>query len=380
MKDLDSWLRHLPLSSCPPLEGLADWYFTGIAQPKDGSFWWPTSLSLKYRDVDTPALHLGGWFCVFLDNTIRAYQGIRTYGRTERCRASQRLLIGPWIHGPNQVGARKVGELDFGDEVVIDLNGIRIRWYDYWLKGIDNGVMDDPPIKVFLMGDNKWITLDTWPPPDTDYKEIYLRGGDSGSAKSLNDGVLTFYPSGSIEHPDSYIYDPEDPIESLLKYPQLGPRDHRKVEERMLTYTSEMLAESLTLLGPVKAYLYCLSSARDTDWMVRLCDVWPDGRSMSVCDGALRASYRNSLEHPELLIPEKVYMFEVDLWSTAQVFKAGHRLRVEITSSDFPRYDRNMNTGGSYGEEVKGQVAINTIFHDASRPSHLVLPVMQRKP
>ena len=376
-KELDSWLRHLPIKSCPPLDGLADWYYTGLAHPEDGPFWWPTSLSLKYREVDVPVLHLGGWFCVFLDNTIRAYQGIRASGRTERCRANQRLLIGPWIHGPSQVGARNVGELDFGKEAVLDLNELRSRWYDYWLKGIDNRVMDGPPIRIFLMGANRWLTLETWPPTGIDYRPMYLREGPGNPTASLNDGALTFNPPRDTERPDSYTYDPEDPIQSLLKYPQLGPRDHRKVEERMLTYTTEALAEDLTLLGPVKAYLHGLSSARDTDWVVRLCDVWPDGRSMSVCDGVLRARYRNGLEHAELLTPQQVYTFEIDLWSTAQVFQGGHRLRVEVTSSDFPRYDRNMNTGDVFGEEVRGQTAINTVFHDASRPSYILLPIMK---
>jgi putative CocE/NonD family hydrolase len=145
----------------------------------------------------------------------------------------------------------------------------------------------------------------------------------------------------------------------------------------MLTYTTEPLRSDLTVVGPVKAVLSGLSSAPDTDWVVRLCDVWPDGRSMSVCDGILRARFRDSLERPALMEPGRVYRFEVDLWATAQVFEAGHRVRVEVTSSDFPRYDRNLNTGGPFGEEVRGQVAVNTIFHDSPRPSYVVLPILR---
>jgi putative CocE/NonD family hydrolase len=144
----------------------------------------------------------------------------------------------------------------------------------------------------------------------------------------------------------------------------------------MLTYTSEKLKEPLSVVGPVKAILYGLSSAPDTDWVVRLCDVWPDGRSISVCDGILRGRYRNSSECEELMVPDQIYRFEVDLWATAQTFLPGHRIRVQVTSSDFPRYDRNLNTGGPFGEEVLGQVAANTIFHDALRSSHVVLPIM----
>ena len=143
----------------------------------------------------------------------------------------------------------------------------------------------------------------------------------------------------------------------------------------MLTYTMLPLEGDLTVVGPVKAILYGTSSAPDTDWVVRLCDVWPDGRSLSVCDGILRARYRDSLSHTELMKPEQVYRFEVELWATAQVFAAGHRLRVEVTSSDFPRYDRNLNTGGAFGRESHGHVANNTLFHDRMRPSHILLPI-----
>jgi putative CocE/NonD family hydrolase len=374
--ELESWYRMLPLKWCPPLEGVADWYFTHLAHPEDGPYWWQTNMCLRFAEVDVPILHFGAWFDVFLDGTLRAFQGIRTQSRSEHCRRNQRLIIGPWIHGPGAAGRSTAGELDFGPQAVFDLQAYRLRWYDYWLKGIQNGVMDEPAVRLFLMGDNRWLEFDRWPPPGITYRPLYFREGTGASAASLNNGGLTFEPPSAPERPDSFVYDPEDPVPSLLLYPELGPRDHRPVEGRMLTYTTPVLEQDLTVIGPVKAVLYGMSSAPDTDWVVRLCDVWPDGRSMSVCDGILRARYRHSLERPELLVPGKVERFEVDLWSTAQVFKAGHRLRVQVTSSDFPRYDRNLNTGGPFGEEARGQVAVNTIFHDALRPSHLLLPVM----
>jgi hypothetical protein len=156
----------------------------------------------------------------------------------------------------------------------------------------------------------------------------------------------------------------------------LGPKDHRPLEGRVLTYTSNVLQSDLAVVGPVTAVLHAASSAPDTDWVVRLCDVWPDGRSMPVCDGILRARYRDSLSQPSLLAPGEIYRFQIDLWSTAQVFKAGHRLRVHVTSSDFPRYDRNLNRGGPFGEETRSAVASNTVFHDAARPSQLLLPIL----
>ena len=374
VEEVESWYCNLPIRSCAPLEGLADWYFGALDHPEDGPYWWPTSLSTKFSDVDVPAVHVGSWFDVFLGGVLRCFQGIRTQGRTETCRKAQRLIIGPWLHG--RVGGREIGDLDFGPEAPLDLHGHRLRWYDYWLKGEDNGAMDGAPVRVFLMGDNRWLDMETWPPDDVAYREVYFREGSGAEEGSLNNGRLTFSPPGDAERPDSFAYDSDDPVPSLLLYPETGPTDHRPVEGRMLTYTSDVLKKDLTVVGPVKVVLYGLSSAPDTDWVVRLCDVWQDGRSMSVCDGILRARYRCSLEQPELMAPERIYRFEVDLWATAQVFSAGHRLRVAVTSSDFPRYDRNLNTGGAFGEEARGQVAVNTVFHDVMRPSHIVLPVI----
>jgi len=370
MEEMESWHRHLPLKSFPPLEGLADWYFEQLDHPEDGPYWWPTDLSTRFSEVDVPIVHWNGWFDYRFDVTLNAFQGIRAHGRSERCRKGQRLVIGPWCHVPPPAW-----ELDFGPEAVLDEYACRLRWYDYWLKGMENGVMDEPLVRVFLMGANRWLEMEDWPPSEVAYRPIYLREGTGRSDASLNNGGLTFVLPGGAEQPDSYLYDPADPIPSLRTFEDTGPKDHRSVEGRMLTYTSAVLERDLTVVGPVQAVLYGLSSAPDTDWMVRLCDVWPDGQSMSVCDGVLRARYRNSLEREELLIPGQIYRFEVDLWATAQVFQAGHRLRVQVTSSDFPWYDRNLNTGGPFGEEVRGQVAVNTVFHDAMRPSHVVLPL-----
>ena len=374
-EELESWYRHLPLKRFPPLEGIADWYFEDLEHPEDGPYWWAASLTTKFGEVETPMLHFGAWFDVFLDGTLRCFRGIQAKGRTEACRRAQRLIVGPWVHGPGNAANRETGELDFGPEAAFDMHAYRLRWYDYWLRGIENGVMDEPPVQAFLMGENRWVHLETWPPKAASYRPIYFREGTGRSEASLNNGGLAFEAPGEAERPDSFAYDPEDPTPSVIIYPELGPKDHRAVEGRLLTYTSEALTEDLTVMGPVKAVLYGLSSAPDTDWVVRLCDVWPDGRSMSVCDGILRARYRNSPERSELMAPGRIYRFDVDMWNTAQTFKAGHRLRIEVTSSDFPRYDRNLNTGGTFGEEVQGQVAVNTVFHDAMRPSHVVLPV-----
>jgi putative CocE/NonD family hydrolase len=372
MSEIESWNHHLPLKSFPPLEGLADWYFEQLDHPEYGSYWWSTDLSTRFSEVDVPIVHWNGWFDYRLDVTLNSFQGIRNYGRSARCRKGQRLIIGPWCHFPPPSW-----ELDFGSEAEIEENEYRLGWYDYWLKGIENRIMDEPSVRIFLMGPNRWLEMHDWPPSQVTYQPVYLREGTGRSENSLNNGKLTFEPPGRDESPDSFLYDPQDPVPSQRKFEDAGPKDHRAIEGVMLTYTSEILEQDLIVIGPLKGVLYALSSALDTDWVVRLCDVWPDGRSMWVCDGILRARYRNSIEREELMVPGQIYRFEVDMWATAQVFQAGHRMRVHVTSSDFPWYDRNLNTGGAFGEQVYGQVAINTVFHDALRPSHVLLPVIQ---
>jgi len=371
------WERHLPLKDFPPLKDIPDGrpYFDLLDHPNDGPWWWDRDLSHRYAEIDVPIFHLASWFDIFLGPQLGHFQGIRAQGRSEACRTSQRLLIGPWLHAPENVGKRQAGELDFGVNAELDLAALRLPWFDYWLKGIDNGVLDGPPVRAFLMGTNRWLEFDSWPPNGVSYTPLYLRTGTGRSETSLNSGAATFVPPASTEQPDTYSYDPEQPVPSLVAYPDFGPHDYQALEQRMLTYTTTSLEQELVIVGPVRAIVYASSSAPDTDWVVRLCDVYPDGRSMSVCDGILRARYRDSLQRPTLMEPGQIYQFQVDLWATAQSFPPGHRLRVELTSSDFSRYDRNLNTGGPLGEEASGQVAINTIYHNRTHPSHVLLPI-----
>ena len=377
LASIEQVCQHLPLKSCPPLEKAgADWYFEWLDHPEDGAYWHMLDVGHKLGEIDAPTVHLGGWFDPFIHATLDCFAGVRARGWSETCRQGQRLVVGPWIHWAPDVSRRYVGELDFGEAADIEFNAVQRRWFDYWLKGVDTGVPDETPIRIFLMGVDRWLDLADWPPPGATNRSVYFRSGAGRTAESLNSGRLTFAPPDDVEEPDGFVYDPSDPVPSLLAYPQLGPTDHRSIESRMLTYTSDPLERDLIVVGPLTAVLYGRSSAPDTDWVIRLCDVWPDGRSLSIRDAILRARYRSSFEHPEPMTPGQVYRFELDLGATAQVFKVGHRLRVEVTSSDFPRYDRNLNTGGPFGTETDGRAAVNTVLHDAMRASHLVLPVM----
>ena len=381
-EEMDSWYARLPLHPCPFFEGLSDWFNEWLQHPTDDGYWDAFNMDKFHDQVEAPMYHLGGWFDIFLTGTFKHYMGIKQRGRTEKARQSQKLIVGPWVHGPGAINTQSAGEFDFGSDAAEDFNELRLPWFDYWLKGVDTGIMDTPPVRIFVMGRNEWRDESDWPLPDTQYTNYYLHGGQSDSIKSLNDGTLSTQPPEGSENPDSFVYDPLQPVPTrggnTLNIPG-GVYDQHEVEELCLTFTSESLTEELDVTGPVKAVIYGLSSAPDTDWVVRLTDVHPDGYSRLLCDGILRARYRDSFENPELLEIGKVYKYEIDLWATSNVFLPGHRVRVSVTSSCFPRFDRNLNTGGSIHNEAAGQVAINTVMHDEMRPSHIVLPVIKRK-
>jgi putative CocE/NonD family hydrolase len=390
----------VPLERSPLFVEPFCWMHDLLAHPDEDAFWDEFNFEKQYHRIDTPIYHMAGWFDIFLDGSLRNFIGLVKNGRSRATRSNQKLIIGPWTHGPT-VGdpafARYVGDMDFGPHAVLDFNAEMLRWYDYWLNGTATGVLDEPRVRYFLMGANEWRTADAWPPPDTEVIQFYLHGGKSGSAQSLNDGRLSAEKPGPKEKPDSYRYDPADPVptlggNTLYSGPRktgtgeenpdfastAGPRDQRPVEPRCLTYTSEPLATDLDVVGPVLMSLFASSDCLDTDFAAKLCDVFPDGRSILVTDGILRARYRKGRSRPKLLKPDKVYYFEIDLWSTAWRFAAGHRLRLAITSSNFPRFDRNLNTGADPARDKTMKLAVNTVYHDRECPSQLSLPVLRK--
>jgi putative CocE/NonD family hydrolase len=370
-EEMAGWFRHLPLKSFPPAEGMGAWYFQALDHPEDGSYWWRNDVAQKLTEISVPIMHLCGWFDFALGHNLDHFTDLQQNGHSQ---CGQRLLIGPWGH--LNLGDRVSGDVDFGPEAVVDIDHLQLEWFETWLKGIRNDALEGPPVRLFMMGENRWIEMDTWPPPTVDYQPFYFREGPGSSDASLNNGSLRFEKPSNEEKPDSLLYDPDQPIPSLASDIDSLPKDYRSLEHEMLTYTSEPLEQPFRVVGPVKATLYGCSSALDTDWVVRLCDVWPDGRSMSVCDGILRARFNHSAMDEELLVQNQVYKFDIDLWATAQTFLPGHKIRVQVTSSDFPRYDRNLNTGGPFGEEIQGKAAVNTVFHEPLRPSHILLPIM----
>ena len=365
-------------------EGIAPWFFDWLDHPARDEYWERWSIERRYTNVRVPAPHIAGWYDIFLDGSIRNYCGLRDQAAEERARAGQRLLIGPWHHVP---WAPIVSGWDFGDEARSGVNEWQLRWFEHWLKGVPNNVPDDPPVRIFVMGENRWREEREWPLSRARATQYFLHGG--GMANSLNgDGTLS-RERPAEEDADMFIYDPRAPTLSLggrscCRYliSPMGPADQRPVEitNGVLVYTTPPLPENLEVTGPVTAVLFAATTARDTDWTVKLVDVYPDGRAINIADGILRARYRKSISAPELLEPGGIYEYRVDLGSTSNLFRTGHRMRVEVSSSNFPCYDRNLNTGNGMGDEWIADcvVATQTIFHDLARPSHIVLPIVPR--
>jgi putative CocE/NonD family hydrolase len=391
----------LPLASHPAMDDAFRWLHDLLARADDADYFAPFNFEEQYGAIDAPIYHMAGWFDIFLDGSLRNFTGLQKEAKSRDTRDKQKLIIGPWSHGPSvqdPAFARHVGDMDFGPAAVVDFNGEMLRWYDYWLNGTATGVLDEPRVRYFLMGANEWRSADTWPPPNVKPQRWFLRETANERINSLNDGSLSLEKPGRKEKPDRFEYDPARPVTTVggntlysgarksgrgEENPDFaitaGPRDQRPVEGLCLTYTSEPLAANLDVVGPVTVTLWASSDCVDTDFVAKLCDVFPDGRSILVVDGIVRARYRKRRFRPRFLKPNKVYRFDINLWPTAWRFAAGHRLRVAITSSNFPRFDRNLNTGLNPSESDKMKVATNTIYHDKKHPSHLTVCVAEMK-
>jgi len=374
---------HLPLCELPEVANLTPYVKDWLAHPDYDDYWRAAAPCEHYENITTPALNFGGWYDLFLGGTLANYAAMK--GRTP-----QKLVIGPWVHGYNGgvYPARNFGLM--AHDGVADVTAMQTRWFDHFLKGEANGVLDEPPVKIFVMGPDVWREEADWPLPDTDWQQWYLHSAGSAGTKPA-DGVLA-RTTPDKEPADSYLYDPRNPVPTvggasflpgLFIAANAGPRDQREVEQRadVLCYTSEVLTADMEVTGPVRLVLYVSSSAADTDFTGKLVDVHPDGTALILTDGILRARYRESLSTQKLMTPGEVYRLEIDLVATANVFFAGHRIRLEVSSSNFPRFDRNTNSGGVIAQETEADFvrATNTVWHDAVRASHLILPVIARR-
>jgi uncharacterized protein len=376
----DEVQRHLPLNTMQQLVGRrANFYDDWLANPDYNAYWKPLNVEEMFAKVTVPVHTFGGWFDIFSQGTLRGYVGMSQKGPTERIRRGSNIVIGAWGHGSTQ----KTGDIDFGPTAHVNEQALQLRWYDYWLKGIDNGLAAEPPVKLFVMGRNEWVLENEYPLARTEYRPFYFASG--GKANSdRGDGRLTWQKPTASSPADRFRYDPNDPVPSIggnnccgTPTPA-GPRDQRPTERRpdVLVYTSEPLSQEIEVTGPVKVVLHASSDAPDTDFVAKLVDVYPDGTSYNMAEGIVRARYRESVAASTPLTPGKVYRFEIDMVGTSVAFLTGHRIRVHITSSHFPQFDRNPNTGARFGATTEVRVAEQTIVHDADHPSHILLPVI----
>ena len=348
--------------------------FRDVVTHNDKEYWNQAAEALNMDEIDIPVFSFAGWYDTEMTPGVLA-----NYRKLEDRKADKlpanRLLIGPWIHSADMLNV--VGQLDFGlasSGVMTDITGQHLRWFDRWLKSKENGVDKDPPVRIFVMGANTWRDEGEWPLSRTKYRKYYLHSGGQANTRDGNGALGTSLPGD--EQPDSYLYDPRNPVPSNEM--GMGAFDQRAVESRpdVLAYTTPTLEKDLEVTGPVRLKIYAATSAVDTDFTGKMVDVWPDSAAYNVAEGIVRARFRRSADDPELLRPEEVYEYDIDLGGTSNVFKAGHRIRLEISSSNFPKWARNLNTGANPGEDASPRVAAQTVYHDQKRASHIVLPVI----
>jgi len=372
----------LPLRDAPyfKIDGLAErftkWMATDStleALPSIESLCWP------YEKVTIPCLHVGCWFDIYAGGTLSNYLGMVTKGGSKYSRDSQHLMVGPWTHGKNLTAF--TGAVHFGPQAsgaASLLHETHMSFFDKYLKGIDVPL---PKVKFFTMGKDQWENADTWPPSTIKGRRLFLHSkGQANTA--FGDGKLGWKEPGT-EPPDTFIYDPHNPVLTLggrtLPTGRLvpGPFDHSSIEHRqdILCYSTLPLGEDLEITGPLVLHLFASTSAKDTDFMTKLIDVYPDGRAFNLAEGFIRARYRKSILHAEMVNPGEINEYIIDMVATSCLFRKGHSIRIEITSSNFPRVDRNMNTGNMFGQDTKGIAATQNVYHQSGCSSYIDLPV-----
>jgi len=376
-------LFNFPDPAAAPIStnAVAPYFLDWLAHPSYDDYWKPLAIEERYADINVPILHIAAWYDIFQGGSLRNYIGIKAHGGSDAALRGQHLFV---TIGGHAGGGRKIGDIDFGPAAAeFNENEITLKWYQYLFQGAQNEFAGKP-VKIFVMGANHWREEDDWPLARAQSTKFFLHS--SKGANSLRgDGVLSTTAPRS-EQSDHYLYDPSNPAPTIGgplccdgMHLTPGPRDQRPVEARddVLVYTTPAFSQDTEVTGPVSLEVFAQSSAVDTDFLGKLVDVGADGFAQNLTEGIIRARYRNSQEKPELMNPGQVYKFVIDLWSTSNVFLKGHSLRLEISSSNFPRFDRNMNTGEVQAAAQRYVSATNTIYHDAEHPSVLILPMVK---
>lgn len=358
--NIDDWHKKTPLFPTQFFDGLSDWYNDWLENPPPSDYWNEFDMSDHFGNIDIPIYHLGGWFDVFLNGTLKFYQGVSKNGKSDKAKQNQRLIVGPWVHGPTNIDNRFAGEFDFGPDAALDFNELRLPWFDFWLKGKNNGIDETKKINFFVMGKNEWKQADEWPLKNTTYTKYYFNKKLNGEIKSLYSGTLS--DKKEIENSQlSFTNNLNNPVPSLggntLSIPN-GVFEHSSVDKQCITFSTNPLENELEVTGPVSAEIYVNSDQENSDWVVRLCDVDQSGYSRLVCDGIFR-SHATSGE---------IQKIKIDMWATSNMFLKGHRLRISVTSSCFPRFDRALNNGSEESE--------NNILCGGSNASYITLPII----
>jgi hypothetical protein len=362
---------------------LAPYFQDWLDHPTYDSYWKQWSIEENFDKIQVPALFIAAWYDIFQDGSLRNYLGLKVHAGNEAARRGQHLIVAV---GGHSGWSRKVGEVDFGLDAPFDENDYILDWYDYLFLGKQNHFADaSKPVQIFVMGENKWRDEEAWPLERAKTTSYFLHSAGSANSAS-GDGALSI-TAASTEAADKFLYDPANPVPTVggplccdANHLAPGPRDQKEVESRpdVLVYSTQPLDSDLEVTGPVTLDLYASSSAVDTDFTAKLVDVWPNGFAQNLTEGILRARYRESTAVAAPLVPGKVYKYRIDLWATSNVFLKGHKIRLEVSSSNFPRFDRNLNTGKPASTDAAFVKATNTILHDAAHPSALLLPVVPR--
>jgi putative CocE/NonD family hydrolase len=385
--DPTRWLNFRPFKDLPPMQpdnpAVAPWYFDWIRHSSRDDFWRAVSIRDRYPSVRIPVLHFEGWYDAFLAGGVQNFAGMTARGGSDVARANQRLVIGPWDHvawgRPDSRPAPMLS--DIGPVGNSPINDLMLQWYDHFLKSVDNGIGGTPRVDYFVMGANTWRQASGWPLPQTQWVNWYLSGnGGLAQRKGALQPVLP-----AAQRPDTYTYDPAYPAPSLgghsccgaLSGPQ-GPYDQTPVEQRsdVLVYDSAPLSQDTEITGPATVTLWASSSAVDTDFTAKLVVVKPDGQAVNLNNGILRTAFRDSLSQPTPIEPGRPYQLRIEIWPTSYEFRAGDRVRLEISSSDYPQFAPNPNTGAPFGQDTRTLPAVQTILHDPAHPSSVTLPII----
>lgn len=390
--DWDALYRHLPLRTMDQaLFGRTDQMWQDLLDHPDNDAYWRFSVGErsragemncgKYAEVAVPTLNITGWYDQVSQATINNFIGMTSFGPPE-LRGLHQLIVGPWRHGHSL--PRTVGEVDFGENAEVDFLAIEQRWFDRWLKEIDNGIDGEPAVSIFVMGENSWRGEAVWPVARARTLRLYLSSAGAANTNSGDGRLVEQLPDEEV--PDAFIYDPTDPVPTCGGNVSMygagitgGPLDQRRLQSRndVLVYTGVQLDQKIEVTGRILVKLWARTSATDTDFTAKLVDVHPNGWAQILAEGIIRGRYRESFGRQKLLVPGQEYEFTIDLWSISHAFLTGHRIQLEVSSSNFPKYDRNPNTGERFGESTALEIAKQTVFHDKARPSYIDLPIMR---